>query len=64
MKTVTEAVPGLAMSVARMAAVNRVALTKVVVRLLPFHCTTELLIKFVPFTVNVKAAPLALPEEG
>ena len=36
------------------------ALTNVVVLGLPFHCTTELLIKFVPFTVNVNAPDPAL----
>ena len=42
-----------------MLAVIWVLLPKVVVRPLPFHCTTEPLIKFVPFTVRVKAAPPA-----
>jgi hypothetical protein len=36
-ETVTWAVPGVAMSVAGMAALSRVAETKVVVRLVPFH---------------------------
>ena len=40
------------------------ALTNVVVRGLPFHCTTELLMKFVPFTVSVNAAEPALTELG
>ena len=38
-------------------AVSCVALTKVVVRLLPFQCTTELLLKFVPLTVSVMVLP-------
>jgi mRNA-degrading endonuclease toxin of MazEF toxin-antitoxin module len=62
--TVTEAVPGVAMSLAEIAAVNFVPLTKVVVRALPFHCTTELVTKFVPVTVSVKAAPPAVALEG
>ena len=62
-KTVTLAVgrvidPGiLAMSAARMVAVSLVALTKVVVRLLPFHCTTDAGTKPLPVTVRVKAGP-------
>src|SRR5262245_4234515 len=56
-KTLTFAVPMVAMSVAGIAAVNRVALTKVVGRSLSFHRTTELLAKFVPLTVRVNAAP-------
>ena len=51
-------VPGmLAMSAARMVAVSWVALTKVVVRLLPFHCTTDAGIKPLPVTVRVNAGP-------
>ena len=33
------------------------ALTKVVVRGLPFHCTTDVETKLVPLTVRVKAGP-------
>lgn len=62
--TVTLAVPAVAMSEAGIAAVNCVALTKVVVRALPFHCTVEPLMKFVPLTVNVNAAPPAVAEVG
>src|SRR4029077_7723005 len=58
-KTVTEAVPAVAMSAAVMAAVSCVPLTKVVARALPFHCTTEAATKFVPVTVRVKALPPA-----
>ena len=57
--TVTEAVPAAAMSVAGIAAVSWVALTKVVVRFAPFQRTTEPLTKLLPFTVSVKAAPPA-----
>jgi hypothetical protein len=46
------------------AAVNCVALTNVVVRLLPFHCTTELPMKLLPFTVNVNAPEPALTVFG
>jgi hypothetical protein len=47
------------MSVAEIPAVICVALTNVVVRGLPSHFTTELLRKFVPFTVRVNAVPPA-----
>jgi hypothetical protein len=46
------------------AAVNRVALTNVVTRALPCHSTTELLTKFVPFTVRVSAPVPALTVLG
>jgi hypothetical protein len=64
LKTVTDAVPAVAMSEAGMAAVNCIAETNVVVRLDPFHCTTELLSKLLPFTVRVNAAPPAVAELG
>jgi hypothetical protein len=54
--TVIAAVPDAAMSAAVIAAVNCVELTNVVTRALPFHCATELLMKFVPVSVNVNAA--------
>ena len=54
--TVTGTRPALAMSEAVIAAVTFVLLTKVVVRAEPFHCTTDVFRKFVPFTVSVKAA--------
>src|SRR6266849_2704950 len=38
-------------------AVSCVLLTKVVERLLPFHCTTAPLTKFDPLTVRVKSGP-------
>src|SRR5207237_255466 len=49
-KTRTAAVPAIARSAAVIAARRRVALTNVVARALPFHCTTELATKLVPFT--------------
>jgi hypothetical protein len=64
LKTVTLAVPAVAMSAARIDAVTWVALTYVVVRFEPFHLTTELEMKFVPLTVNVNAEPPAVAEDG
>ena len=54
-RTVTGKEPALAMSPARMLAVNWSLLTKVVVRAAPFHKTVELLLKLNPLTVRVKA---------
>jgi hypothetical protein len=64
LNTVTVAVPVAAMSLAGIAAVNWVEETKVVARADPFHRTTEPLMKFVPLTVRVKAAPPAATELG
>ena len=58
-RTVTEALPPAAISAAVIAAVSWVALTKVVVRSASFQRTTEPLTKSLPFTVSVKAGPLA-----
>jgi hypothetical protein len=55
--TVTKAVLALAMSEARMLAVNCELLTKVVARSLPFQFTTDPDTKPVPFTVSVNPAP-------
>src|SRR5438477_80722 len=55
--TVTLATPATARSVAGIAAVSWVALTKVVVRVAPFHLTVLPLTKPVPATVSVKAGP-------
>ena len=57
--TVTCAMPGVAMSLAGIAAVSRVLLTKVVVRFSPFQPTTAPDTKPLPFAVRVKAAPPA-----
>src|SRR5439155_593156 len=57
--TVTEAVPAVAMSAAVICAVSCVLLPNVVVRWPPFHCTMDELMKFVPVTVSVNAAPPA-----
>lgn len=54
--TVMLNVPAVVRSLAGMEAVTCVELTKVVVRAEPAKFTTELLMKFVPFTVKVKAA--------
>jgi hypothetical protein len=62
--TETETVPAVAMSLAEIAAVNCVPLTKVVVRALPFHPTVEPETKFVPVTVSVNAAPPSMALEG
>src|SRR4030042_2052634 len=59
LKTVTLAVPAVAMSAARIEAVTCVELTYVVVRSVPFQRTTEPLTKLVPLTVRVKPAPPA-----
>ncbi len=65
LSTVTLAVPCAAISPAAMVAVSCVALTKVVVRALPSHCTVETpLMKLVPFTVSVKPAPPSVAEDG
>jgi len=62
--TVTWAVAAVPMSLAGIAAVSCVLLTKVVVRSLPFHRTTELDRKFVPLTVRVKPELPAVALEG
>ena len=62
--TVTLALPAVAMSEARMAAVSCVALTKVVVFALPLNWTTDVETKFVPLTVRVNAAPPAVAPVG
>src|SRR5207302_1756312 len=63
-KTRTAAVPAIARSAAVIAARRRVALTNVVVRALPFHCTTEPATKLVPLTTRVNAAPPAFALVG
>ena len=62
--TVTDAVPAVATSAARIEAVTCVELTKVVVRVLPAKLTVAPLTKPVPFTVKVKAAEPAVAVEG
>jgi hypothetical protein len=57
-ETVTVAVPLAAMSALVICACSWVLDTKVVGRALPFHCTAEREVKFVPLTASVK---LALP---
>ena len=64
MNTVTWAVPARAMSVDGIAAVNCVALTKVVVRAAPFQFTTEPLMKPVPLTVRPNDVPPAVALVG
>ena len=60
----TLTVRAVAMSAAVIAAVSCVLLTYFVVRFEPFQRTTELLMKFVPLTVSVKAGPPGLAEDG
>ena len=62
--TVTFTVPAAAISAVAIEAVNWVALTKVVVRLDPPHCTAEPLTKFVPLTVSVNPELPAVVDEG
>jgi hypothetical protein len=64
LETVTWAVPIATMSLAGIAAVIWVLLKKVVLRLLPFHCTTELGTNPVPATVRLKPDPPAGVLEG
>ena len=63
-ETATVGIPTLAISLARIAAVNCVALTNVVVLAVPLNNTDELAIKFVPFTVNVNAGDPAVAPAG
>lgn len=62
--TVTFALPEVAISAARMAAVNFVELTNVVVFALPLKLTVELWINPFPFTVSVNAWPPAVTVDG
>ena len=61
---VTWAVPAAAMSLAEMAALTCVALTKVVERAAPFQFTVAPETKLLPLTVSVKAAPPAVALVG
>ena len=62
--TVTLAFPAVAISVARMVAVNCVALTNVVALAFELKFTTEVGTKPAPFTVSVKEVPPAATVEG
>ena len=62
--TVTEGVPAVATSPAKIAAVTCVALMNVVVRAAPPKFTTDVLRKLVPFTVNVNAPEPAITFVG
>jgi hypothetical protein len=64
LKTVTVAVPADAMFAAGTIAVTLVAETYVVVRLVPFHLTTDDEMKLLPFTVKVNEALPAAAEVG
>src|ERR1041385_5583741 len=63
-RTVTGAVPAAATRSADTCAVNCVALTNVVGRGLPFHCTVDPLARPVPVTVMVNAADPATADDG
>jgi hypothetical protein len=62
--TVTLTAPAVRISPAVIAAVIWVALTNVVALGFPLKLTTELEMKFVPFTVNVKGAPPTIALAG
>jgi hypothetical protein len=64
LNTVILAVPAEAISAAKIVATSCVVFTNVVVRALPFHCTTEAGKKFVPVTVSENAADPAIVLEG
>src|SRR5213594_3310464 len=64
LKTVTAALPALAMSLCGIEAVSWPALTKVVERSAPFQRTTDVEMKLLPLTVSVKPAPPAMAEVG
>ena len=63
-ETVTEAVPAFAIFAAGTIAVNEVALIYVVESGVPFQLTEEVLVKFVPVAVSVKAVPPAVAVFG
>ena len=62
--TVTGIVPAFNKSLAGITAVSCVGLTKVVPRLLPFHCTLEEETKFCPLTLMVTPLAPAVPAAG
>ncbi len=62
--TVTWSFPAIAMSAAVITAVNWVEETNVVVRLDPFHRTTDPLTKLLPLIVRTKSVPPAAVEAG
>src|SRR5271156_5919210 len=62
--TVMANVPALVRSVAGICARSAELLTKVVGRILPFHCTVEVDVKFAPSTFIVNAGPPCTPVAG
>src|SRR3989442_544250 len=64
LKTVTEAEPALATSLAGMEAVSLVSLTKAVARSAPFQRTTDPAMKLAPLTVRLKAGAPACADVG
>jgi hypothetical protein len=63
-RTVTDAVPAVASIEGVVVASNLVGLTYVVAMADPFHCTTELIVKFAPVTIRVPPAPPAVALDG
>ena len=64
LRTMTAALPALAMSVAEIDAVSWLALTNVVERFEPFQRTMDVEMKLLPLTVSVKPVPPAVAEVG
>src|SRR5215475_5011572 len=64
LKTVIFTSPAVSRSVEGIFALTSVALTTVVGRGLPFHCTTEPAMKLDPVTVSVNGSSPAIAEEG
>src|SRR5262245_11000930 len=64
LKTVIFTSPAVCRSVAGISALNSVALTTMVGRALPFHCTTEPAMKLDPVTTSVKGSSPVNAEEG
>ena len=64
LNTVTAKFAGVAISLAKIIAVNFSALTNTVGRLLPLICTTEFVRKLLPVTVSVKLGPPTVTEIG
>lgn len=63
-KTCTGIEPGALTSAAKMIAFNCFELTKSVARVLLLNCTTELVLKFDPFTVNVNTGAFTATSLG
>ena len=64
MDTVTDDIPAAAISLEEMVTTSIVLFTNSVIRLVPFHLTTELSKKFDPNTISVRSDPPAVVELG